>query len=96
MPLTFWRPGSVSGCCRIGPSATASAPSLPILNYASRTRVRNQRRTTTGVTGVVRRSPHGYAQRLSCYGECMTVRDMLAALQVLPRDAELLAFEAGW
>jgi hypothetical protein len=25
----------------------------------------------------------------------MTVRDMLAALQVLPRDAELLAFEAG-
>jgi hypothetical protein len=26
---------------------------------------------------------------------CMTVRDMLAALQTLPRDAELLAFEAG-
>jgi hypothetical protein len=25
----------------------------------------------------------------------MTVRDMLAALQTLPRDAELLAFEAG-
>jgi hypothetical protein len=25
----------------------------------------------------------------------MTVRDMLTALQVLPRDAELLAFEAG-
>jgi hypothetical protein len=25
----------------------------------------------------------------------MTVRDLLAALQVLPRDAELLAFEAG-
>jgi hypothetical protein len=25
----------------------------------------------------------------------MTVREMLAALQVLPRDAELLAFEAG-
>jgi hypothetical protein len=26
---------------------------------------------------------------------CMTVRDMLTALQTLPRDAELLAFEAG-
>jgi hypothetical protein len=25
----------------------------------------------------------------------MTVQDMLAALQTLPRDAELLAFEAG-
>ena len=25
----------------------------------------------------------------------MTVRDLLTALQVLPRDAELLAFEAG-
>jgi hypothetical protein len=25
----------------------------------------------------------------------MTVREMLVALQVLPRDAELLAFEAG-
>ena len=25
----------------------------------------------------------------------MTVRDMLTALQMLPRDAELLAFEAG-
>ena len=25
----------------------------------------------------------------------MTVRDMLTALQVLPRDAELLAFQAG-
>jgi hypothetical protein len=25
----------------------------------------------------------------------MTVRDMLTALQVLPRDAELLAFEPG-
>jgi hypothetical protein len=26
----------------------------------------------------------------------MTVRDVLTALQTLPRDAELLAFEAGW
>jgi hypothetical protein len=29
------------------------------------------------------------------YLERMTVRDMLTALQMLPRDAELLAFEAG-
>jgi len=29
------------------------------------------------------------------YAEYMTVRDMLRALQALPRDAELLAFEAG-
>ncbi len=29
------------------------------------------------------------------YAERMTVRDMLTALQTLPRDAELLAFEAG-
>jgi hypothetical protein len=29
------------------------------------------------------------------YSGRMTVRDMLTALQVLPRDAELLAFEAG-
>ena len=33
--------------------------------------------------------------RWDCYAECMTVRDMLTALQALPRDAELLAFEAG-
>jgi hypothetical protein len=26
----------------------------------------------------------------------MTVRDLLTALQTLPRDAESLAFEAGW
>jgi hypothetical protein len=29
------------------------------------------------------------------YAQCRTVRDMLTALQTLPRDAELLAFEAG-
>ena len=29
------------------------------------------------------------------YAGPMTVRDLLTALQVLPRDAELLAFEAG-
>ena len=32
---------------------------------------------------------------LERYAEWMTVRDMLIALQTLPRDAELLAFEAG-
>jgi hypothetical protein len=31
----------------------------------------------------------------SRYSKCMTVRDMLTVLQALPRDAELLAFEAG-
>ena len=29
------------------------------------------------------------------YAKRMTVRDLLMALQTLPRDAELLAFEAG-
>jgi hypothetical protein len=29
------------------------------------------------------------------HAECMTVRELLAELQHLPRDAELLAFEAG-
>jgi hypothetical protein len=33
--------------------------------------------------------------RCDRYPERMTVRDMLTALQALPRDAELLAFEAG-
>jgi hypothetical protein len=33
--------------------------------------------------------------RCSRYAARRTVRDMLAALQALPRDAELLAFEAG-
>ena len=36
-----------------------------------------------------------YLQRPVRYAKCMTVRDMLTALQTLPRDAELLAFEAG-
>jgi hypothetical protein len=36
-----------------------------------------------------------HALHRGCYAEHMTVRDMLTALQVLPRDAELLAFEAG-
>jgi hypothetical protein len=36
-----------------------------------------------------------HAVRWDRYAECMTVRDMLTALQTLPRDAELLAFEAG-
>jgi hypothetical protein len=29
------------------------------------------------------------------YPECMTVRDLLAQLQRLPRDLEVLAFEGG-
>ena len=33
---------------------------------------------------------------LGRYAGRMTVRDMLTAFQVLPRDAELLAFEAGY
>jgi hypothetical protein len=38
-----------------------------------------------------------YVQRLDRYPERMTVRDMLTALQTLPRDAELLAFgEVEW
>jgi hypothetical protein len=32
---------------------------------------------------------------LGCYARCMIVRDVLTALQALPRDAELLTFEAG-
>jgi hypothetical protein len=32
---------------------------------------------------------------LYCYATCMTVRELLAELQQLPRDAELLAFEPG-
>jgi hypothetical protein len=36
-----------------------------------------------------------HVARYSRYAGRMTVRDMLAALQTLPRDAELLAFEAG-
>jgi hypothetical protein len=29
------------------------------------------------------------------YSECMTVRELLVGLQYLPRDLEVLAFEAG-
>jgi hypothetical protein len=36
-----------------------------------------------------------HAVRWYRYAGRMTVRDMLTALQTLPRDAELLAFEAG-
>jgi hypothetical protein len=36
-----------------------------------------------------------HALRWGRYARRMTVRDMLTALQTLPRDAELLAFEAG-
>jgi hypothetical protein len=34
-------------------------------------------------------------QRSVRYAECMTVGDLLTAIQVFPRDAELLAFEAA-
>jgi hypothetical protein len=33
--------------------------------------------------------------RFDRYSQSMTVRDLLATLQRLPKDAELLAFEAG-
>lgn len=36
-----------------------------------------------------------HLSRSARYSECMTVREMLTELQRLPRDAELLAFEAG-
>ena len=39
------------------------------------------------------KAPH--LSRSARYSEWMTVREMLAELQRLPRDAELLAFEAG-
>jgi hypothetical protein len=41
---------------------------------------------------------HSIESHVECsprYAKRMTVRDMLTALQTLPRDAELLAFEAG-
>ena len=36
-----------------------------------------------------------HIERLARYGEWMTVRELLAQLQRLPRDLEVLAFEAG-
>jgi hypothetical protein len=39
------------------------------------------------------KTPH--LSRSARYSEWMTVREMLAESQRLPRDAELLAFEAG-
>jgi hypothetical protein len=41
------------------------------------------------------RESRTHAVRLERYAGRMTVRDLLTALQALPRDAELLAFEAG-
>jgi hypothetical protein len=46
-------------------------------------------------TGTGRSSGRTHAVRFGRYAGRMTVRDLLTALQVLPRDAELLAFEAG-
>jgi uncharacterized protein YfaQ (DUF2300 family) len=42
-----------------------------------------------------RHEPRAHLAHWSRYAERMTVKDMLTALQALPRDAELLAFEAG-
>src|SRR5512133_2650236 len=42
-----------------------------------------------------RRDKASHLSRSARYSKWMTVRDMLTALQTLPRDAELLAFEAG-
>ena len=44
--------------------------------------------------GLAARSGH-HVSRWDSYPQCMTVRDLLESLQLLPRDAELLAFEAG-
>ena len=46
----------------------------------------------------MRHGQHPIKNHAKCskrYAKRMTVRDMLSALQTLPRDAELLAFEAG-
>jgi hypothetical protein len=42
-----------------------------------------------------RRDKASHLSRSARYSKWMTVRDMLTAPQTLPRDAELLAFEAG-
>jgi hypothetical protein len=52
----------------------------------------------TAPTGISRqlRSPGSRPHTaLARYAECMTVRDLLAQLQHLPRDLEVLAFEAA-
>jgi hypothetical protein len=58
---------------------------------------RSARRTVTetssGRTSNCVRQPH--LARYGRYSGYMTVRDLLATLQRLPKDAELLAFEAG-
>ncbi len=36
-----------------------------------------------------------HAQRIDAYAERMTVRELMAALQQLPREANVLAFEPG-
>ena len=41
------------------------------------------------------RPAQNHLQRLARYGEWMTVRELLTELQHLPRDLEVLAFEAG-
>ena len=49
--------------------------------------------TSSGRTGNRVRQPH--LARYGRYSAYMTVRDLLATLQRLPKDAEVLAFEAG-
>jgi hypothetical protein len=49
--------------------------------------------TSSGRTSNCVRQPH--LARYGRYFGYMTVRDLLATLQRLPKDAELLAFEAG-
>jgi hypothetical protein len=51
--------------------------------------------TATRTATTAGSDPGAHLARCSRYAGRMTVRDMLTALQALPRDAELLAFEAG-
>jgi hypothetical protein len=49
----------------------------------------------SGLIGLLESNKGSHLPRSARYSEWMTVREMLAELQRLPRDAELLAFEAG-
>jgi hypothetical protein len=51
--------------------------------------------TATRTATTADSDPGAHLARCSRYAGRMNVRDMLTALQALPRDAELLAFEAG-
>jgi hypothetical protein len=71
------------GCRRNVPSATAGAPSLSTLNHASRTRVRNQRRATTSVSGLRDGHPHRTPARLC---PCLDRRPATAAVGRRPQS----------